>query len=212
MLDGSLNIGITLWQSITTAVIRSGSVVSLEYSHNMRTNWKLRRKSGKFIVHGSLCCVRFSGFTIITMPSCHRRPTHSLLTVKTLYALRPAGRAVVLFSQNGHASFIPLHRLMLETLACLVWSIDHDTWYVFLSGLDSGIIYITRYDRIKLRSVCATARESSQKSLQLKLTLNANTFRIQFLAIDMAPVPMPVFTPPPDGPSSDADVVSAIRY
>ena len=26
----------------------------------------------------------------------------------------------------------------------------------------------------------------------------------------MAPVPMPVFTPPPDGPSSDVDVVSAI--
>ena len=40
----------------------------------------------------------------------------------------------------------------------------------------------------------------------------SNHIRIQFLAIGMAPVPMPVFTPPPDGPSSDADVVSAIRY
>ena len=116
-----------------------------------------------FVSRGSLlssCLLVMGGLRISFLPSrlCWAR----------------AGRAVMLFSQNGHASFIPLHRSMLETLACLVWSIDHDTWYVFLSGLDSGIIYITRYDRIKLRSVCAAARESSQKSLQLKLMLNAN--------------------------------------
>ena len=35
--------------------------------------------------------------------------------------------------------------------------------------------------------------------------------RIRFVTISMAPFQMPVFTPPPDGPSSDADVVSAIR-